>query len=44
MAVASYTQVFIVQAWVVPKVAVRWQSGEIDRKNEHADSSLVSQI
>ena len=26
-------------AWVVPKVALRWQRGEIDRQNEHADSS-----
>jgi len=39
MAVASCMQVFIVHAWVVPMVAVRWQRGETDRKNEHADLS-----
>jgi hypothetical protein len=26
-------------AWVDPKVAVHWQRGEIDRKNEYADLS-----
>jgi len=40
-AVVRYTQVFIIYAWVFPKVALLWRRGKTYcmERNEHADSS-----